>query len=110
MALNRWQRFGYACVNFGPPISAQEYCRQNDFTFSKLDRETRFSEVEKLCEGLMASIERIVPVLPVSLVATVFLEDPEQWLSEFDVKAYVHRLIEDLQSKGAPVYVSKRSG
>jgi glycerol-3-phosphate O-acyltransferase len=58
----------------------------------------------------MASIEEIVPVLPVSLVATVFLEDPEEWLSEFDVKAYVHRLIEELQSKGARVYLSKRSG
>jgi glycerol-3-phosphate O-acyltransferase len=58
----------------------------------------------------MASIEQIVPVLPVSLVATVFLEDPKEWLSEFDVKAYVHRLIEELQSKGARVYLSKRSG
>ncbi len=110
MARNKWQRFGYACVNFGPPISAQEYCREHDFSFSRLDRKSRFSEVEKLCKGLMASIEQIVPVLPVSLVATVFLEDPEEWLSEFDVKAYVHRLIEELQSKGARVYLSKRSG
>jgi phosphopantothenate synthetase len=31
-------------------------------------------------------------------------------LSEFDVKAYVHRLIEELQSKGARVYLSKKSG
>ena len=45
-----------------------------------------------------------------SLVASVFLEDPEEWLSEFDVKAYVHRLIEELQWKGARVYLSKRSG
>ncbi len=110
MARNKWQRFGYACVNFGPPISAHEYCREHDFSFSRLDRKSRFSEVEKLCKNLMASIEEIVPVLPVSLVATVFLEDPEEWLSEFDVKAYVHRLIEELQSKGARVYLSKRSG
>jgi glycerol-3-phosphate O-acyltransferase len=110
MARNKWQRFGYACVNFGPPISAQQYCKEHDFSFSRLDRETRFLEVEKLCKGLMASIEQIVPVLPVSLVAAVFLENTEEWLSEFDVKAYVHRLIEELQAKGARVYLSKRSG
>jgi glycerol-3-phosphate O-acyltransferase len=110
MARNKWQRFGYACVNFGPPISAREYCREHDFSFRRLDRKSRFFEVEKLCKNLMASIEQIVPVLPVSLVATVFLEDPEEWLSEFDVKAYVHRLIEELQSKGARVYLSKKSG
>jgi glycerol-3-phosphate O-acyltransferase len=110
MARNKWQRFGYACVNFGPPISAQQYCKEHDFSFSRLDRETRFLEVEKLCKGLMASIEQIVPVLPVSLVAAVFLENTEEWLSEFDVKAYVHRLIEELQAKGARVYLSKKSG
>ncbi len=110
MANNKWQRFGYACVNFGAPISAREYCRHNKFIFSELDRKARFSEVEKLCNHLMASIEQIVPVLPVSLVATVFLEDPEQWLTEFDVKAYVHRLIEELQSNGALVYLSRRGG
>src|SRR5438132_8512389 len=22
-----WRRFGYACVNFGPPVSMREYCR-----------------------------------------------------------------------------------
>ena len=57
----------------------------------------------------MASIEQIIPLLPISLLSTVFLEAHEHWLSELDVKAHVHRLINELQSKGAPVYVSKRS-
>jgi glycerol-3-phosphate O-acyltransferase len=109
MALSKWQRFGYACVNFGPQVSAKEYCRDRGLDFSKLERDDRFTEIEKLCNRLIASIQEIVPVLPVSLVATVFLEAQDRAMTDFEVKAHSHRLIEELQSLGAPVYVSKRS-
>jgi glycerol-3-phosphate O-acyltransferase len=108
MAFNRWQRFGYAGVNFGTPLSAQEFCRVHAVDLSKIDREARFSLVQELCNQLMASIQDIVPVLPVSLVASVLLEPRERRLSEFDVKAHVHSLIQELQAQGAPVHVSRR--
>jgi glycerol-3-phosphate O-acyltransferase len=108
MAFNRWQRFGYACVNFGTPVSAQEFSRVHAVDLNKIDREARFSLVQKLCNQLMASIQDIVPVLPVSLVASVLLELRERRLSEFDVKAHVHGLIQELQAQGAPVHVPRR--
>ncbi len=108
MALNKWQRFGYACVNFGPVVSMREYCQDHDINFSELDREDRFREVEKLCNGLMASIQGVIPVLPISVLATVFLEAPGDGLTEFDVKGRVHRLMEELQTQGAQVYIPKR--
>jgi len=108
MALSKWQRFGYACVNFGPVVSMREFCEQHAVNFSELGRDDRFPEVEKLCKGLMASIQSMIPVLPVSLVATVFLEVAEDGLTDFDVKAHVHRLIEELQTRGAHVYAPKR--
>src|SRR5690606_30204492 len=33
MARNRWHRFGYACVNFGAPISAREYLGERGLDF-----------------------------------------------------------------------------
>lgn len=108
MLRNRWQRFGYACVNFGAPISAREYCRGLNINFSRMPSETRFAEVEKLGRQLMAHVERLVPALPVSLVAAAVLEAPDGQ-SEFDLKARVYRRIERLQQQGAVVIVPSRT-
>ena len=80
MMLSRWRRYGYACVNFGTPFSVKAYCRETGIVFSRIPRADRFPEIEKLCERLMAAIEEVVPVLPVALVSTVFLESMESGL------------------------------
>ena len=73
-----------------------------------MERDSRFREIEKLADQLMSNLKQIVPVLPIALVATVIKEFGEQGLSAFEVEAHVNRLIEQLQSKGAPVYVTTR--
>jgi len=108
MLRNRWQRFGYACVNFGTPISAREYCRAQQINFSQLPQESRYTEVEKLGQHLMSRVERLVPVLPVALVAAAILEVPAGQ-SDFDLKARVYRRIEQLQQQGAVVIVPSRT-
>lgn len=108
MAFSKWQRFGYACVNFGSPVSAREFCRIHAVNLSKIDRDARFSLIQRLCNQLMDAIRDIVPVLPISLVSSVLLESREIWLSEFDIKARVHRLIQELQAQGAPVHIPTR--
>ncbi len=57
----------------------------------------------------MAGIKQIVPVLPISLVATVIKEDNRRGLSAFEVEARVNRLIEQLQAREAPVYVTAKN-
>jgi len=57
----------------------------------------------------MNSIEQAIPILPVPLVAMVMMESVEQPLSAFDVEAHVHGLIDELEARGATVYVSRRS-
>jgi len=57
MLRNRWQRFGYACVNSARPL-VRDYCRQREINFSRLPQETRYSEIEQLGRELMARIER----------------------------------------------------
>ena len=109
MVFRKWKHFGYACVNFGPSISAKKYCHEKGFNFKKLDQSLRFKEIETFCDTLMNSIQNIIPALPVSLVATIFIENSNQPMSLFDVKAKVHRVIEEVKKKGGPIYLSKRS-
>ena len=108
MVSNRWQRFGYACVNFGTPISARAYCHEHQVNFSRLPAETRFVEVEKLGQHLMSKVERLVPALPVALVAAAILEAPEGQ-NEFELKSRVYQNIERLRQRGAVVVVPTRT-
>lgn len=107
-ARSRWYRFGYACVNFGSPISMRAYCAARELDFRTLPREERFARVEELGRGLMTAVGATVPVLPVPLMATVFTRAPGTGFSELDLKAEVHRLIEELEGAGARIYVPRR--
>ena len=42
MARNRWHRFGYACVNFGSPVSLAGWSRSRGVDFRALSKEERF--------------------------------------------------------------------
>ena len=109
MVMSRWQRFGYACVNFGPPISMREYCRNLQIDFSAMERSPRFQEVAKLAHELMAAIKKVIPILPISLVSTVIQDDDGQGLSAADVESQTNRLIEMLRLQGAPLYLTTGS-
>jgi len=109
MILSRWRRYGYACVNFGPPLSAKAYCLDQGLNLSRLPRTDRFPEIEKLCHRLMSAISEVVPVLPVSLMSTVFLEAMGTELDILDIEERCNRLINELQARGAPVFELSRS-
>lgn len=109
MILSRWRRYGYACVNFGTPLSVKAYCSETGITFSKLAREDRFPEIEKLCHRLMGAIADVVPVLPVALLSTVFLRAMDTELDILDVEKRGNNLIHELQERGAPVLDTPRS-
>jgi glycerol-3-phosphate O-acyltransferase len=109
MILSRWRRYGYACVNFGTPLSAKAYCRDQGLNFSRLPRTDRFPEIEKLCHRLMSAISEVVPVLPVSLMSTVFIEAMDTELDILDIEERSNRLINELQARGAPVFEMSRS-
>jgi len=62
---SEWRRFGYACVNFGSPVSMRAYCRERGVDFQKLAGEERRRETAALGAYLMRAVGRIVPVVPV---------------------------------------------
>jgi len=103
----RWYRFGYACVNFGTPLSMREYVKRHGIDFRRLDDAGRHREVERVGAQLMESIARIVPVLPVSLVATVVLTQRDAAWSELGLKSAAYDLILRLEKAGAHLYVPR---
>ncbi len=108
MIRRRWYRFGYAGVNFGTPISLKGYLDKNNLDFRLLEKDDLFEEVEKFGSELMDSVASVIPVLPVSLVATIFLRDMKRKLSELELKAAVFALITKLEENTAHVYIPRQ--
>ncbi len=103
----RWYRFGYACANFGAPISLRSYLARAGWDPSKLDRAERFQRVTELAADLMNAVGHVVPVLPVSLVAHVFIDAPELALSEEEIRTRALELQRRYEALGAHVYVPR---
>jgi len=104
----RWQRYGYACVNFGTPVSMRDWCSGRGTDFRGMDQDLRFHEVEGLARELMARIGDLVPVLPVPLLATLLLE-AEQPLSALELKARAAGLIARLEAAGGRIAIPRRT-
>ena len=107
MARSRWHRFGYACVNFGSPVSMRCYLGERGLDLRHLTREERSAHLERLGKDLMGRIGGVIPVLPVPLVATVLLQAREP-LSELELKARAWRLMTGLEAAGAHVYIPRQ--
>ncbi len=109
MFRKQWHRLGYAIVNFGSPISMKEYLAEHQLDFRTLDRDQFFSQVETLGDLFMEEISKVIPVAPVSLVASVFDQRPGESMSELELKAEAHRLINELEAAGAHIYIPRSS-
>ena len=104
---SRWHRFGYACVNFGTPLSVRAWTQQRGVVLESLPKEQRQSEVAALGRHLMAQVGQLIPVLPVPLVACIMMQDLSRSRSEFEIKAEVGALVQSLQDHGARLYVPR---
>ncbi len=102
-----WHRFGYACVNFGAPFSVRAYARERGLHFPALDDKQRRAEVGNIAACLMDSIGRVIPVLPVSLVASILARDPSRAVSELELKAAAHAHMRKLEACGAHLYIPR---
>ena len=112
MARSRWHRFGYACVNFGSPISMRRHLAAEGLDLRTLEKDERAPHLARLGAELMTAIGGVVPVVPVPLVAAVFVRRLDEGagapLSELDLKARAHLLITRLEAAGAHVYIPRR--
>lgn len=107
MGLGRWYRFGYACVNFGTPISMRAYLTQRHLDLRQIPHEGPSQPIAQLGRELMDAVGQVIPILPVSLMATVFLEHQGAPIGELDLKGSVQDLVADLESRGYHVYIPR---
>ena len=105
---SEWHRFGYACVNFGSPVSMRAYCAEKGIDFSKLPKEERQGRMAELGRHLMDAVGKVVPVLPVPLMATVFVRHSGKSLSVLELKAEIEAILDEIDAVGAHVYVPRR--
>lgn len=105
---SEWHKFGYACVNFGSPVSMRAYCAERRLDFSAMTRDERQVQMAALGKHLMAAVGRVVPVLPVPLMASVFVRHSGKGLSALELKADIEKILDDLDAAGAHVYVPRR--
>jgi glycerol-3-phosphate O-acyltransferase len=103
MARSEWHRFGYACVNFGTPISM----RRRGVDYQALAGEERRAAVAALGAELMQAVGRIVPVLPVPLIASVFVSQGARAFSSLELKTEVAHRLARLEAVGAHVYIPR---
>jgi len=94
---NRFYRFGYACVSFGRPVSLSDFLARPDTPHGA-------ALAESLGAHLMSKVGYVIPVLPVSLVATALLE-ADAPLSRLDLKARCHRLFDAFAARDAYIHV-----
>ena len=73
LARGRFTRFGWACVNFGLPVSIKSYLGTRGRDLRALAAAEYRDEVELLGRRLMAEVARAVPVTPVTLTARALL-------------------------------------
>ncbi len=103
----RWYRNGYACVSFGTPVSLRDWTARQKVDFRKLPDDQRFASVGTLASDLMEAVAKVVPVLPVSLIATLFSQAPGEALSEIEIKARAGDLMDKLRTIGVHVHLPR---
>ena len=100
--LGRRYRNGYACVNFGEPVSLKAWLLEHHSSAVK-----PLEDVKALANDMMKRIGDITPILPVALVTRVFAQRPEHWFSEMELKSQVLELLRTLESAGYRAYIPR---
>jgi glycerol-3-phosphate O-acyltransferase len=103
----RWYRNGYAAVSFGTPLSLRGWMAEKGADFRQNDDTARFAAIGALGEELMASVARVVPVLPVCLLATVFRQAGGSALSEIEIKQRAGDLMAALAAQDVHVHIPR---
>jgi glycerol-3-phosphate O-acyltransferase len=109
VAKNLWQsmlgrryRYGYACVNFGRPVSLKAWLQNHNG-----DRSEPLQDAAPLAQDLMQRVGQITPILPVALVTSVFAADPERACTELELKGAVFQMLQRLEHSGHRAYIPR---
>jgi len=110
MIPRRHKPFGYACVNFGSPISLNSWQQEHDVVINLQDKAGRRESITALGNELATCVSDLLPLLPTCLLARVLADSDDLPISELNLKVRATKLIEDLISIGAPVFLPNNDG
>jgi glycerol-3-phosphate O-acyltransferase len=106
--LRRARRYGRACVNFGAPLSVDDWLARHPGVL-KLPREERLPQLKELADDVMRRIAATMPVTPVPLAAGALLRHPGERISRAEWEGRLDTLRQALRGAGAHVVGEERS-
>lgn len=104
----RWQRFGYASVNFGVPISMREYCSAHAVDFKHLSKEHRIVKIADLANVLIDALRYVMPIIPVPVIASVLVRAGEESLTSLEIVGRCDALLDEMIAHGAAMKVEEK--
>jgi glycerol-3-phosphate O-acyltransferase len=102
--------FGYACVNFGKPVSLNAWQQDRDVVIKEQGDSDRRESITALGNDLATRISDLIPILPTYLLARVLGDSDDLPISELNLKVRATKLIESLISIDAPVFLPNNDG
>ena len=98
----KFYRFGYASVSFGAPVSLAEFCETHS-------HRTHEALTKELGRELMQRVGKVIPILPASLVARVFLTNQKTALTKEMIIEKCNRAKEKLLANGAYMHIPHKN-
>jgi glycerol-3-phosphate O-acyltransferase len=105
--LLRRRSFGYACANFGRPVSFRRWLESHKVDWPQLDREQRFTWLNRFGEELMADVHALIPVPPVAVLCWVLLQAPDTGLGKAELLAAFKAAIAHARTNAAFVVLPR---
>jgi glycerol-3-phosphate O-acyltransferase len=105
--LLRRRSFGYACANFGRPVSFRRWLESHHIDWPQLDREQRFTWLNRFGDELMADVHALIPVPPVAVLCWVLLQAPDAGLRKSELLSNFKAAIAHARSHAAFVVLPR---
>mgnify|MGYP006935333898 CR=1 FL=1 len=106
----RHKPYGYACVNFGKPISLRQWQLDHQLDIHSLDKIEKRKFIARLGEDIATTIQQLIPVLPTSILAVALIESDNQPLTKLELKSRSTQIIGMLKNLGAYIAIPENDG
>ncbi len=105
--LLRRRSFGYACANFGRPVSFRNWLARHQVDWPNLDRDQRFERLNSFGNELRASLFELVPLPPVAILCWVLQQAPAEGLDKARLLSDFKEVTVKAHSQGAFVALTR---
>jgi len=96
----KYKPFGYAAINYGEPISLRQWQHDNKIDLNNCTHAQGQAAINRLEQEITEEIASQLPILPVSILAVIFLELGERVISELDIKVKASKILFTLRDRG----------